>query len=430
MNSNYEPYYITEINVHINYSILESYIKNKKTNNNLSEEIIQKLEECRQKICNSKTYIELSKKQHLTSYSTSDRWKMINIKKNTLSNIFIIFNKLTADNLDHILVEMKEISLVKYDDFVKIADIFAGKSTLETDNLTSLINFLKQLNSYENWFVENNNYVYSFRELILITIQKEFVKLIDMAGDMEKRYVSSTVINDESTNEFVKKKKIILGLIKFLAELYNNQLFSNIVNQIILKKLYDEYIKNDQDIYLELFVVYFKYTFDALKLNDIDIYNSIIIYLHGLLDKNNQIASRISFIITTLLTVTNPDDDILDNMEIDDIENDDISILELDDQLEFLINEYNITHDFTELIQALEKKKFTESRLLDYIFKYLTSSVSILHNSDTNEIIKKILLKFNMTRDIVENKLSELMKDDDIICDLPLLDQIKIDNII
>jgi hypothetical protein len=197
-----------------------------------------------------------------------------------------------------------------------------------------------------------------------------------------------------------------------------------------LKKLYDEYIKNDQDIYLELFVVYFKYTFDALKLNDIDIYNSIIIYLHGLLDKNNQIASRISFIITTLLTVTNPDDDILDNMEIDDIENDDISILELDDQLEFLINEYNITHDFTELIQALEKKKFTESRLLDYIFKYLTSSVSILHNSDTNEIIKKILLKFNMTRDIVENKLSELMKDDDIICDLPLLDQIKIDNII
>jgi hypothetical protein len=59
MNSNCEPYYITSLNIHINYSILESYIKNKKTNNNLSEEIIQKLEECRQKICNSKTYIDL-----------------------------------------------------------------------------------------------------------------------------------------------------------------------------------------------------------------------------------------------------------------------------------------------------------------------------------------------------------------------------------
>lgn len=432
MNSKYEPYYNTEINTHFNYSILESYIKNKKINNNLSEEIIQKLEDCRQKICNSKTYFDISKKQNLTSYSTSDRWKMINLKKNILSNVFIILNKLTVDNLHYILDEMKEIKLGKYEDFVKISDIFAGKCTLETDNLFSLIIFLKHLNTYENWYVKHNDYIFSFRELILITIQKEFNKLIDMAGDMEKRYINSVSLNDEITNEFVKKKKIILGLIQFLAELFNNKLFSDIVNMIILKKLYDEYQKNNQYIYLELFIVYFKHTYINLKINNNQTYNDIIRYMTYIID-NSDIPTRITFIINSLLSMTSNKEveksySIIENKQEQELEENDI--LNLDDQLEYLLNEYFINLDFAELVCSLEKKNFNNNKLLDYIFKYLASSLTILNDKEINKLIKKILLKFNINYSIVENRLLELINNDDIISELPLIEQIKIDNII
>jgi len=414
-----EPYFITPILKYIDYDILDNYIKSKKDDKNLSYDVIDRLEVCRKKICASKTYQELNKFKTLNTNTTSDRWKMISIKKNNMTNIYNLFNKLTESTLDIIIKSFNEIVIETFDELVKIADIYAGKCILEIDNSDNnlLINFLIEINKLKSWYIEHDDYIYSFREVVLIVMQKEFMKLLDMAGQIEYKY-KNNIENEILLTEYIKKKNILLGLIKYLAELYNNKLYSHQICVIVINKLYNEYMMTEQLIYFELFLNYFALINEHLKYNDDKLFDNKLSYITTI--SNNLNDMRIKFNVSSLLDRINHNSNDSDEILYDEII--------YDDQFEYLLNEYSYNNDYNELISSL--KNIDKCKLIDYIIIYIGSEISRVNNDKLYQLIKNILNDLYIDTNHFIDRYRHICSDEDIISELPLCSKIKIDKLI
>jgi hypothetical protein len=243
------------------------------------------------------------------------------------------------------------------------------------------------------------------------------MKLLDMAGQIEYKY-KNNIENEILLTEYIKKKNILLGLIKYLAELYNNKLYSHQICVIVINKLYNEYMMTEQLIYFELFLNYFALINEHLKYNDDKLFDNKLSYITTI--SNNLNDMRIKFNVSSLLDRINHNSNDSDEILYDEII--------YDDQFEYLLNEYSYNNDYNELISSL--KNIDKCKLIDYIIIYIGSEISRVNNDKLYQLIKNILNDLYIDTNHFIDRYRHICSDEDIISELPLCSKIKIDKLI
>jgi hypothetical protein len=292
-NKNIDFFYYTPINNKIDFIKFKEH-SNLIMSEQISDTVADLMINVEEMIINSKAF----KMQANKPIVNHMKWQVYKVKKVPLTSLCLILNKITNNNLDNVIKETLEYKLYTLSDLNQLSDVFLGKCIMETKNVNNYIDYLKQVMLNKLWYVyDADNNVISFRDTIIDRLENEYVRLTKIAGQIEdvfkNQYKDDSLTNKlDGSEEYLKKKNIIVSVIKLIGSFYNGKIISTSLVEHILNKLrysYDENI-NMKKIYLELWLV----LWDCVSLNLKNYY--IEIHKHNnewLLNVYNKLNSSI-----------------------------------------------------------------------------------------------------------------------------------------
>lgn len=406
-NRNIEYSYYTPINTKINFQMFEDYNKNL-LNKPISDEIADQMNVIENMIISSDAF----KMQENKPQVNQSKWQSYKIKKIPLTNLFLILNKLTYDNFDEIINESIKYNKFSLVELNQLADVFLGKCIMETKNIKLFINYFKTIIDNELWYVKTENNIVSFRDVMINTLENEYNRLTKIAGHIEdvfKNQIRDININNEldGSEDYLKKKNIILSLINLVGIFYNNKIISTSLLKNILDNLKEQYLENPhyKKIYLELWLVLWNNVASNLNTHYNDVYNMNILWLQNILrnimNYNNyeQSYSRLISLIKLNLNIQTVNTTVETNNEVTlyDITNEISNLLTEDEYIEF---------------------KSKHNNMIDkYIIKYLLEQCNIDHTKIPNKMEQ--ICKYLVNKDEFVSLAKNLLNNDDIVCDYP-----------
>ena len=413
-------YYYTPINNTIDYEIFKQY-SYKIKQNNITEEIALIMANIEETIITSNAF----KLQENKPIIVHNKWQSLIVKKTSLTSICMLFNKLNNDNIEELALESKNYNILILDELKQLVDLFLGKCIIEKKKLHALIKYFKKIIEYKLWYIQHDNKIISFRDIIFDKLESEYEKLIKVAGHIEDLYKNkikdfsidiSSQYDGIGVENYLKKKNIIFSLINllgtfFIEKIISIQLIKNIFNQ--LKNYYNGLII--KKIYLELWLILWESVSFILNENVNEYYKQEYDWL--LLQKQDLTSK-----LTNNLDV---DSDILRIISL--IDNNINCISTLDNTI---VTFYNIEDEIKNLNSDIDYKKFIAKNNNELIEKYI-----IKHLLSLNEYnLKESICKINKLIDKITlfNIIQTLLNDEDLICDYPLFKKtisIYLDNI-
>ncbi len=404
-NKYMDYFYYTPINTKINFQMFEDYNKNL-LNKPISDEIADQMALIENMIVSSNAF----KLQENRPVINQSKWQSYKIKKIPLTNLFLILNKLTFENFDQIIKESLQYNTFSQSEINQLADVFLGKCIMETKNVKLFINYFKEIMKYELWYVKVDNFVISFRDVIINTLENEYNRLTRIAGHIEDVYKNQikdvNMLNDvDSSEDYLKKKNIILSLINLIGLFYNSKIISTSLLTYILNNLRDQYLENPnyRKIYLELWMVLWNNISLNLKLNYNNLYINHRIWLESILtsitDSNDQSYSRLISLIKYSLNI---------QTETESKDDDDVSIYNISNDVNNLI----IDDDYIEF-----KVKHNNETINKYLIKYLLEQCNVDHTKILNKMEK--ICKYLISKDDFILLCKDLLNNEDIVCDYP-----------
>jgi hypothetical protein len=364
------------------------------------------------------------------------KWQVYKVKKVPLTSLCMILNKITDSNLDNVIKETLEYKLYTLSDLNQLSDVFLGKCIMETKNVDNYINYLKQVMLNKLWYVyDSDNNVISFRDAIIDRLENEYVRLTKIAGQIEdvfkNQYKDDSLINKlDGSEEYLKKKNIIVSVIKLIGSFYNGKIISTSLVEHILNKLrynYDENI-NMKKIYLELWLVLWDSVSLNLKNYYMEVHKNNNEWLLNVYNKLNEVVNEdkewdIVRLVTLIERSLGLSEETISNKNNTSSKNEltiyDINIEDFKELLETInIDDINKT----EITLNKFKYNYDSTTLNKYIIRYMldncvskTNSLSTTFNNSL-KIIRKHLLDESNFLELINNTLD----DDEIICDFPI----------
>jgi len=417
-------FYYTPINTKINFQMFKDY------NDSVSKEPIDEtVADLMINVENMITSSSAFKTQENRPVVNHTKWQAYKTKKVPLTSLFMILNKINGDNIGSVLEETLQYKTFTHQEINQIADVFLGKCIMETKNVVNFINYFKSVMDNMLWYVyDQENKIISFRDTVIDRLENEYNRLTRIAGHIEDVFKNQikdeTMVNRlEGSEDYLKKKNIIISLIKLICSFYNGQIISTTLLTNILNNLKTQYLENPdtRKIYLELWLVLWNNVTPNLSKNDQSTYDNNTEWLRKQMKYLSETTdSPASWDITRLLTIieetlnfsnNEPDINTLDSSDSSD---EDVlySELKIDE-----IHKLNNDSDFT-----VFKTKHTPEMINKYIMKYVLSKCVVKSKQENSvdfsnkiSMIKKHLVNTNEFNKLV----NELLADKDVICDYP-----------
>jgi hypothetical protein len=261
---------------------------------------------------------------------------------------------------------------------------------------------------------------------MLDRLENEYDRLTRMAGlieDVFKNRIKDSSSNDlDGSEDYLKKKNIILSLINLIGLFFNNKIISFTLLDTIFNKLKQQYDNcSSKKIYLELWLILWNTVLDNLHCYFKEYYDLNVEWLN--LQKNNLIEiatnncdinknsiadiSRLVSLIDSSLTKNYKSEPINTNKVVEPLQ-EDISFYNLQDKILY----FNTKFDYIEF-----KKCNNDTVIKNYITKHILSAISNDHTQLSKSMpnIKLYLVEENELSTLIDN----LLDDDDITCDYP-----------
>ena len=250
---NSEFFYYTPVNNKVNFQVFKDYAEKVK-NEAISDELADLMGKIENMIVSSNAF----KSQENRPVVNQSKWQAFKVKKIPLTNLFMILNKMTNDNLEQMVEESITYKSFTHEEINQLADVFLGKCIMETKNVKLFIEYFKIIMNNQLWYVKTGDTVISFRDIMLNRLENEYERLTRIAGHIED--VFKNRIRDDSTQneldgseEYLKKKNIILSLINLIGSFFNNKIISFSLLDHIFSQLKHQYDgSTTKKIYLEL----------------------------------------------------------------------------------------------------------------------------------------------------------------------------------
>jgi len=427
-------YYYTPIKTKINPQIFKDY------SDNISKEpITDNIADLMNNVENMIVSSNAFKMQENRPTINHMKWQAYKTKKVPLTNLFMILNKISSDNIDTVINETLQYKTFTHTEIVQLADVFLGKCIMETKNVNNYMEYMKAIMRNKLWYMyDSEKNVISFRDTIIDRLENEYNRLTKIAGHIEdvfKNQIKDENITNklEGSEDYLKKKNIILSLIKLIGSFYNVNIISTTLLIHILNNLRHQYDDNQETrkIYLELWLNLWDNVSLNLMNNCKESYNNNKDWLmkkytelsnwRDVDEKSLEMGNETKpWDIMRLLTL------IEKSLDIGlDANKQEISLNKRDDTITI----FNVdTSEFIELLEdkddtLLKKFKMTcNSELLNIIIsRYLLDNCvnSGERDDNYNRSIKRIT-KHLISHQEMEQIVSNILNDDEIICDYPL----------
>ncbi len=392
-------FYYTPVNNKLNFQMFKDYAE--KYINNLSEDVADKMIAIENMIVSSAAF----KNQETKPSINQNKWQAFKVKKIPLTSLFMILNKISEENIDQLVEESLQYNNFTLQEINQLADVFLGKCIMETKNVNVFIKYFKAILDNSQWYVKNNDNVFSFRDLMMDTLENEYNRLTRIAAHIEDVY-KNQIKDDNMTNEldgsedYIKKKNIIISLINLIGSFYNGHIISTSLLVNILENLKTQYCENPQyrKIYLELFLVLWKRINGNLHKHYISTYN---LYNDWLINESNVQCERLKSLIEESLILS------VNTEDVPSVDYEKCSFYDIPNEL----NKMLTTMNFSKLI------KYSDSVVKKLVTKYLLEECN--NNHTLLSVNVPIITKHVMDNDVFVKLINEMLEDDDIICDYP-----------
>ena len=398
-------FYYTPINNRINFQLFKDYgSQHMSTVDDEVADIMANIEEMIISSLAFKNQISRPKVDH-------NKWQSFKVKKIPLTSLFMILNKINNDNLEIIVEETLQYKTFKLNEIEQLADVFLGKCIMETRNVLVYIEYFKRLMDNKLWYVRDGDNIISFKDLMLDTLEKEYNRLARIASHIEDVYKNqindSNMYSDDGTEDYIKKKNIIISLINLIGSFYNGKIISTSLLINIFDNLKEQYLENPscRKIYLELWLVLWKQVSNNLYFNYRNIYDDYYLWLSSEQTVNCDRLS--SLIMQSLDKKEDQKEDIQERTATKIVGYEECSFYDIPNLLESMLNENKYS--------CLDM--YSENVLEKLITKYLVEQCISDHKllSITIDRIRDNILP----KDKLDNLINNMLKDDDIICDYP-----------
>jgi hypothetical protein len=335
----------------------------------------------------------------------------------------MILNKLTDGNIDQLIIETLEYKVLSHDEINQLADVFLGKCIKETKNVKTFIDYMKGMINNQLWYVKVGDNVISFRDIMLNRLEHEYERLTKIAGHIEdvfkNRLRDDSVSNElDGSEEYLKKKNIILSLIELIGTFFNNHIIGFNLLKDIFDKLKNQYSESTSNkIYLELWLTlwnsvspniygYFKTDYDN--------------YSEWLLQQKNKLIDIVTSDSEKMKTKTNiadisrlinlVDTTLTKNYELVNNQNEQKSFDEITDDIKLLKTD----EDYN-----LFKVKNNDEMIRNYVIKHLFENINVDKEKSILSFSLDKIQRLLMTKEDFIELVDELLEDDDIMCDYP-----------
>lgn len=426
-------FYYTPVISKLNFEMFRDYlnqIKNEDIDDNLADTMAQ--------IDNLIVSSNAFKQQENKPIINQTKWQAYKVKKLPLTSLFMILNKMNNDNLELLVEESLQYKTFSFEDINQLADVFLGKCIVETKNVKMFIEYFKIMMDNKLWYTKNGDSIVSFREIMMDRLENEYERLTKIAGHIEDVYKNRIReegnLNElDGSEEYLKKKNIILSLIELIGIFFNSKMISHSLLNNIFCKLNEQY--NDltsKKIYLEIWLTLWNsVSYNLYKYFETDYTEKsewLVQQKNKLIDhitKNNDSKNNIADVSRLINLIDNSISKNYENINLINKENDDK--LKSDSlKMQDILNEESLTfYDLKDRIKTLKtsddykkfKNTYTNDTIRNFVIKHLFDNVngdgSVIKITMNN--IKTHLMDTNELKDLV----GSLLEDDEIICDYP-----------
>ena len=410
-------FYYTPVNTKINYQQFKDYC-DKINNDNIREELADLMDNLEKTIIASESF----KQQENKPIVNQTKWQSYKIKKIPLNSLFMILNKLTRENFQDIMTESVEYKSLSSNDLNQLADVFLGKCIKETNNVKLFIDYLKALVDNKLWYVKVGDEILSFKDIMLNRLEHEYTKLTTIAGHIEDVFKNricdeNSANNLEGSQDYLKKKNIILSLIELIGIFFNNHLISYSLLLDIFNKLKTQYGElTTNKIYMELWLTLWNSVAQNIYDYYVTDYNNYCIWLEQqkniLLDTIGDNTTKTKNDIADVSRLVNLiDQSLMKNYGIINKQNEPKSSNEIKDEIKTLKDEFGF----------IEFKKQVNDPLMikNYVIKHLFENININPSKSVLSFTLQNVKKHLMSKQEFDELITDLLEDEDIMCDFP-----------
>jgi hypothetical protein len=197
--------------------------------------------------------VEYQEKQDI--WKISD--KTINETELMLKNLTSILNKITLDNYDLLLNEIRNFQVIE-DSIIIDRAVYRLISNIKTNQVYCEVysKLVSDINKLDLWFYKDESIKLNFINYLLKNLEKEFFNIIDIDIRLKELEDLKEIEDEDEQYEeesYLKKQK--KGIILLICSLYNKNIVNNkIIEEIIrhlINPLYDNTVIPDE-VNLEL----------------------------------------------------------------------------------------------------------------------------------------------------------------------------------
>ena len=318
-----------------------------------------------------------------------------------IDNIRLIWNGFMTDNTANIIAETSKYNNFSIEDLRILADEFLGLCHSRIDNVDVYTEYLKTMTRNRYWYVKlNDETAVSFRDLVLNRLEDTYKLVLDCINEMDENFKIGKTTSDDSANNYLKKKHILVDVFKTICSCYNNNILSQEIMISVLDNLRNEHSKrhNDSTIYLEIIILMWRSISANIHANNNEYYTNTMLWFNKeqYLTENNRMHIMLGTVLSS--------NDISQNDAI----NEDKTFYDVENML------INCETD-DEIIRFSTNNKVNFNL---YLVKYLLDAV--VDGREHLAMMKDAICQCVGGVEQFKKIMYDMMENDDIQCDFPL----------
>lgn len=265
---NATPISFTKINENIIY-------KYKQYNLEVSCELSEYFDKINEMFKTSTQYLDSKKKINHNQHN-HNKWQNKKLSDcDDMTKILGNFNKLTNENFDIIIKDLKDLEIVNYDDMKIIVENIFKKCVNDFQFIEIYSKLLKFILMECKWIVYNNSKPISFRKYFIDYMETEFNALI-----CEIHTPTTTSPEQNAINKNIRKNTVVL-----ICNLFNECIIGNQLFRYIFSNLETIYLETLIDDYMNYWIIMYDFAKKHWIGNDIKYINEKDKFIKDNLDK-------------------------------------------------------------------------------------------------------------------------------------------------
>lgn len=220
----------------------EVFLQYKSMYTTVSFDLSKKFDHINKMFSTSTQYLD-SKERINHNQHNHNKWQ--NKKSSECDDIYMIlgnFNKLTIQNFDKIVLEIKKYNIITYEEMTRIVESIYTKCVNDIQFVNVYAKLIKVIAMECKWVVyDNNSKPITFRKYFINYLESNFSQIIN---DIK------TYVEDDENDSLAKQMQIRKTYIELLCVLFNESVIGNQLFRYIFTNIESAYIESSQEEFM------------------------------------------------------------------------------------------------------------------------------------------------------------------------------------